>query len=57
MAHKTTYEESRQKQPVAVINRTNAEEGARSKPRTSSVARDGHDNVGHPGFLVDTVQY
>ena len=25
-------------------------------PRTSSVAKDGHDNEGHRGFLVDTVQ-
>jgi hypothetical protein len=56
MAHKTTYEESRQTQPVKHVNRTDTE-GTRNKPRTSSVAKDGHDNGVHQGFLVDTVQY
>ena len=56
MAHKTTYEESRQTQPAKVVNHTNAE-GTRNKPRTSSVAKDGHGNGVHQGFWVDTVQY
>jgi hypothetical protein len=56
MAHKTTYEESRQKQPVKVVNRTDTVKAC-NEPMTSSVERDGHDNGVHQEFLVDTVQH